>query len=433
MTLNDKILEILNKSGTQIQEAFPGAGKNKEESAPMQGSSQKPEVKVLDKGSQGGETIRKSAAPLAAGKGAFEAKPMKQGDSKDAEKEELDANAPGKTASAKAKKMPVLTNRGAGKAPNFTDVADTASVVAQASSKGNVHQESTEVDETKEITEVEETEEEVIAERVTDADEAQEKAEKSEAKDRKKMVFKKKMRKEDIDRDIQSLFSTDVELSEEFKTKAASLFEAVVSARVADELESLEEQVAQEAVELIEAFKQDLVEQANEYLNYMAEEFIKENEVPLVNALRLEIAEEFMENIREAFVKSYIDIPDEKFDIVGEMQERIAALEAQLAEQTEAAEAVAEELVASMREAVLTQVTEGLAKTEAEKFRTLTTDVSFEDEESFAEKLNVIKENYFPKAIVSKKEEAPEVVGSQELSESSLVRAVAESLNKAVR
>ena len=197
--------------------------------------------------------------------------------------------------------------------------------------------------------------------------------------------------------DIQHLFASDEHLSEEFKTKAASLFEAVVTARVAELREQIEEEVAQKAAEIIEATTQDMTEKVDSYLNYVLESWLEENRVEVEHGLRTEITDDFISGLRNLFAEHYIEIPEEKFNVIGEMQESINTLELQLNNKIEESINLVTDLNSFKRENVVSFVTEGLAQTEIEKFKTLVEDVSFEDESSFAEKLNVIKESFFHK------------------------------------
>ena len=388
MSLKDKMNGLL--------EAYPGYGKNRESDSPAQGSSQKPEVQVLEKGSGGGKTVRKSnagIAPLGAKVGAFEEKPSKQGSSKDAAVEDLGKDEPGNAAFAKGKPKAGLTARGAGAAPNFKTVADPTSVVKQSGSKGNVHQEETEVE--AEGTEELDTEVvdgvEVDADADAEASETLAEAEKAEAEKAEFMAEKKA----ELARDVTNLFSGEVDLSEDFKAKAASLFEAAVVARVAFEVALVEDAVASKAVEIIAENEAAMVEKVDAYLTHVAEEWVAQNELAVKNTLRTEIAENFMESLRQCFVENFIDIPEEKYDVLGEMQNALDTLRAENEEVMTVANELAEEIEALKRTRVIAQVSEGMTKTQIEKLATLVEEISFEDEASFGEKLEIVKKNLF--------------------------------------
>lgn len=391
MSVEKKIRDFLEKS-TVAEASYPGMGKNKESEAPMQGSSQKADSTELVKGA-GADAAAKAAGAttLSASNSNGEKKPVKQGDSQEnVPVEDLGKDEPGKVAAAKMSKTTKQpTGKGAGQAPGFVTKAETQSVVNMPSSKGNVQQEEVETDEELEAI----SEEEYNA--LSDEEKAQyELVEIEEATTEE--VADAVTEKKDFVLDVNALFG-ESELSEEFRTKAASLFEAVVAARVADIRSQLEEEAASSAAELVEAHKAQLVEQVDAYLNYVAEQWIAENKVAVETGLRTEVAEDFLSGLKSLFEQHYIEIPEDKVDVVEAMQTRIAELEESLNSQMTEAVGLNSELAALKRSAVIAAVTEGLAQTEAEKFATLVEDVSFEDEATFTEKLNVIKENYFPK------------------------------------
>lgn len=396
MSVENKIRELL---GQKIDEAFPGMGKNREDSAPMQGSSKKPEVQVLEKGSHA-ETA-KGTNKLAAGAGPKESAPAKQGSSKDAEISTKDDQATqGKTQSAKAKKQPVPTHHGAGAAPNFKTVADPSSVINQSSSKGNVHKEETEEgdelvtiseDEYNALSDEEKAEFELVETDIEEIDETEE--ETNEVLDEAMANMK-----EELAKDVENLFASEVDLSEEFKTKAASLFEAVVTARVAHEVEKIEDVLAEEAANMVNQIHEDLVGKLDAYLTYVAEQWLEQNEVAVEEGLRAEVTEDFIAGLKVLFKEHYIEVPEEKYDVIGEMKAEIEALTAKVNEAIEANIELNSELSEAKKEAIFTKATSDLAQTEAEKLRGLIEEVEFENEEIFEQKITVIKNNYFPKS-----------------------------------
>lgn len=388
--LEKKIREIME--GRTLAEAYPGAGKNKEEKGLKQGSSQEPEVEKM--GVKQTEPVTANA-PLGPGAGAKENAPHKQGDSKDASHEELDGDAPGKTASAKAKKQPVLKNSGAGSAPNFSTVADPASVINQPSSKGNtVREEKCEDDEKEE----------------KDSDKkGEDKEEKSEKKGKKAPPFVKES--------VATLFAGDTSLTEEFKEKASGLFEALVEARISELSEEIEEALAEEAAQAVATIKEELVGKMDAYLSYVTEKWMEENALAVESGLRAELTEGFISGLKTLFQEHYIEVPDEKLDVLGDMQETIEQLEAQITEQEEAKASLAEEIVELQKAQVFNAITEGLALTEREKLAKLTEALSFESDETYRSKLQVVKENYFPKAPKATSEILTEEVESGETSQ----------------
>jgi len=414
----------LKKKMMGLLEAYPGYGKNRESDSPSQGSSKKPEVQVLEKGSGGGKTIRKSnagLAPLGAKVGAFEEKPSKQGSSQDAPSQDLGKD-PGEPAFRKAKGKAGIAMKGpVGKAPNFKTVSDPASVVNMSSSKGNVHQEETETNEELVETEVEETEveetEEVEESELTEKkeekeeDDDEDEDEDKEKKDKKEAFTK--LKKEELERDVANLFSEEVDLTEEFKNKATALFEAAVVARVAHEMSLVEDAIAAKAIEIIAENENALIEKIDAYLTLVAEQWIADNEVAVENMLRTEIAENFMESLHTCFAENYITVPDEKYDVIGEMQEALDSLAESHEEILNDASALAEELIALKRDKVVSQVTEGMAKTQVEKFVSLIEEVTFEDEESFTDKLSIVKKNLFSGSVSAPQNVVEEVDGSE--------------------
>lgn len=409
-SIENKIREMMNRKA-DLAEAFPGMGSNKEASPMAQGSSQTPEVQMMHKGA-GAEKPANPVNSLAAGAGVKEEKPMAQGSSQQASIDsEDDEKTQGKTQASKAKKQPEPKTQGAGAAPNFTTVADPTSVVNQPSSKGNVHKEETseEVEaeevfiseeEYNALSDEEKAEYELVeVEESKNEKEEDESEEMEEAKMSKKKEEMMKKMKEELAKDIENLLSTESELSEEFKTKATSLFEAVVTARVAHEVELLEDALAEQAAEVVAEMHQELVNKVDAYLNYVVEQWMEQNAVAIENGLRTEVTEDFIAGLKVLFKENYIEVPEEKYDVLGDMQKQIEELTAKVNESVAEAVELKKALTESKRDAVFTKVTSDLAQTESEKLRGLIEEVDFESEELFEQKLNVIKNNYFPKNV----------------------------------
>jgi hypothetical protein len=220
--------------------------------------------------------------------------------------------------------------------------------------------------------------------------------EEKEKKHSKKAEWMKKM-KEELARDVESLFASEVDLSEDFKIKAASLFEAVVSARVANEIEELEDIVAEEASNIVAEMHEELLDKVDSYMNYLSEQWLEQNAVAIEEGLRAEVTEDFIAGLKVLFQEHYIEIPEEKYDVLGEMQNTIELLNAQINESIAQNIELKAQLDESTREAVFTKATADLAQTEVEKLRGLVEEVEFENAEIFEQKLGVIKNNYFPK------------------------------------
>ena len=200
----------------------------------------------------------------------------------------------------------------------------------------------------------------------------------------------------DIKSQLDSIFGED--LSEEFRTKATSIFEAAVIARVNNEMEKvtskLEEQTATQLVE----FKEALVEKVDGYLNYVVEQYMEENKLAVESGLRTEIAEDFIQGMKTLFKEHFIEVPEEKYDVLEEMQTKSEDLQSKLDESITQSIELAKELNALKAASILDEQTKDLAATEAEKLKKLVEGVDFDSEDLYREKVSVIKENYFPKA-----------------------------------
>merc|ERR1711871_1098628 len=154
----------------------------------------------------------------------------------------------------------------------------------------------------------------------------------------------------------------------------------------------------QEVAEEVESFKNELTEKVDSYLDYVVKEWMQENELAIDRGLKGEIAEDFITGLKALFEEHYIDVPDEKYDILGQQSEKIDELEAKLNEQIEKSAELKKSHDVLVRERVFTECSSDLADTEVEKFKTLVEEVDFSNEESFKEKLDQLKESYFPKA-----------------------------------
>ena len=201
----------------------------------------------------------------------------------------------------------------------------------------------------------------------------------------------------DVSEDVTALTQGE-ELSEEFKEKASTIFEAAVKSKLRSEVARIEEAKMQEVAEEVESVRSELTEKVDAYMNYVVEEWMKENEIAIERGLKGEIAEDFISGLKSLFEEHYVDIPDEKYDILGQQSAQIDELEAKLNEQIEKSASLKSEKDVLVRESVFATVASDLADTEIEKFKSLAEDVEFTTEESFSEKLETLKESYFPKA-----------------------------------
>jgi len=201
----------------------------------------------------------------------------------------------------------------------------------------------------------------------------------------------------DVSDDVSAL-TQDADLSEEFKDKAATIFEAAVKSKLRSEVERIEEDKVQEVAEEVNRVRDELTEKVDNYMNYVVEEWMKENEIAIERGLKGEIAEDFISGLKDLFAEHYIDVPDEKYDLLGTQSEKIDELEAKLNEQIEKSAEMKKSHDVLVRESVFAEVSSDLAATEVEKFKSLAEEVDFSNEESFKEKLDQLKESYFPKA-----------------------------------
>jgi len=204
-----------------------------------------------------------------------------------------------------------------------------------------------------------------------------------------------------FEEDLRALFADDENLTEEFKTKAAEIFEAVVSSRVISEVEAIEVELTEQANAAYAERVEDLVENIDKYLNYVTENWMKENEMAIENGLRNEITESFIKGLQQVFTEHYIEVPEDKYDVLAEMQEKLDTLESNLNEEIQKNINLNEEAVYLKKQNIFSVVSEDLADTEAEKFATLVEDITYTSDESYNNKLKVVKENYFRKTSVN--------------------------------
>ena len=201
----------------------------------------------------------------------------------------------------------------------------------------------------------------------------------------------------DVSEHVDALMNNEGDLSEEFKRKAATVFEAAVKSKIRDEVSRLEDEYKSELDESIKTTKEELSEKVDTYLNYVVEEWMKENELAIERGLKGEIAEDFISGLKTLFEDHYVDIPDEKYDVLEAQSEKITELEKKLNEEMGKVIDLKNSNSTLVREQVISETTSDLTDTEIEKFKSLTEDVEFTDGESFREKLDTLKESYFPK------------------------------------
>ena len=224
--------------------------------------------------------------------------------------------------------------------------------------------------------------------------------EEDEVVDEKKEKTESRIRDIDVAEDVKALIGADDDLSEEFKTKAATIFEAAIKSKVRIEVDRISEEMTSEFETKLVSYKEELTEKVDNYLNYVVEQWSKDNELAIERGLKGEIAEDFISGLQQLFVDHYIDVPDEKYDVLGAQSDKISELEDKLNEEMERNVNLKESNDVYMRDQIITEVSEDLVDTEVEKFKSLTEDVDFTDADGFREKLETLKDNYFPKVSV---------------------------------
>ena len=205
----------------------------------------------------------------------------------------------------------------------------------------------------------------------------------------------------DFSGDLNALVESEATLSDGFKDKAATIFEAAVKSKLSEEIARIEESYSTELAEEIASTKSDLVEKIDSYLNYVVENWMSENQIAIQSGLRSEIAENFMDGLKDLFVESYVEVPESKVDLVDDLAEQVEELETALNSQTAKNIEMTEELELFQRYEVIREHAHGLAETEVEKLAALAEDLDFVDEETFSAKVKTIKESYFTKEVKS--------------------------------
>ena len=201
----------------------------------------------------------------------------------------------------------------------------------------------------------------------------------------------------DLSDDVKALVSTDADLSEEFKEKAATIFETAVKTRIQEQVKVLEAQYEDKLSKESETIKEAMTEKVDSYLNYVVEEWMKENELAVERGIRTEIAEDFITGLKSLFKEHYIDVPEEKYNVLDDLTNQTKDLESKLNEQIEKNVNLSKEVSDLQKREAIAEVSEDLTDTETEKFVSMAENVEFDSAEKFKEKLETIKESYFPK------------------------------------
>ena len=435
MGVESKIRELLegklqDDTVAVIDEQIAG-----DQQPPMQGGSSKANLPVssadahrpLDKKNNGD-----ASNPL---QGSSNANPEMQDLSGSSNPEGGLTSPVGQAASNKASKAPGLEGSGAGQAPNYSGSEDASSVVNHSSNAGNVYKEEDEVEpegEEEVLDSVEEIDDEVEE---LDSDVEVEEEEEVVAEDvEDEEIVEDELEAETLfEDDIANLFEEEEHLSEEFKTKAASLFEAAVVARVNQQIDLIEDELVEEAEKAFNEAKEKLVENIDKYLSYVTEQWMAENEIAVENGLKNEINESFIKDLRETFANHYIEVPEEKYDVLASQQTEIDELKSKLDEEINKSISISEEREQLQKDKVFRSVVDDLADTEVEKFASLVEGIKYDNADMYAEKLNVIKENYFPKAKTDDSDRLEDSVDQGALSENTVMDRYARAVSQSAK
>lgn len=317
----------------------------------------------------------------------------------------------GKAAAAKAKKDATLpAGNGAKEAvANMENKEDSESVVNQANSAGVREEAEADVEDVVAEEEVVESEEEIVEEEEVAVDE---------------VIYEE---------DLRALFEGDENLTEEFKTKAAEIFEAVVTSRVASEVEAIENDLVEQANEAFESELEQMVENIDKYLSYVTEQWMAQNELAIESGLRTEVTESFIKGLQQVFTENYIEVPEEKYEVLDEMQKKIDELQTKLDEQVQTNMDLTTESVTLKKQNIIGVVSEDLADTEAERFITLVEDVAYTSADSYEAKLKIIKENYFPKDKVEADSVLEDTVDEIDENTNSVMSKYASAISKSTK
>ena len=216
----------------------------------------------------------------------------------------------------------------------------------------------------------------------------------AETQEQVQEAWKKKM-KEDVD----SLFADDSTISEDFKSKVSTIFEARVTDRVSQIQEEIESKYADMLEEAVASVRNDLTEKVDDYLSYVVEQWMADNEIAIETGLRTELTDDFIAGLRNLFAEHYIDVPAEKVDLVDELAGKVEELESKLDEEIERGIEFKKALIESRKNELTRVVCEGLTDTQVEKIKTLAESVEFSTEDEYKTKLETIRENYFPSGV----------------------------------
>jgi hypothetical protein len=262
--------------------------------------------------------------------------------------------------------------------------------------------------------EVEVEDQELVAEEeVTEEDALRSKVEEAISESEEEVVAEETEEEEvvelNIEEDVEALLQGE-ELSEEFQEKAKVIFESAINAKVAAIREELQQSYENAIVEQVEEFKSEITERVDSYLEYVADEWIQENALAVEEGLKTEMTESFLQGMKGLFEEHYVTIPEDRYDVLESMVNKLDEMEEKLNEQIERNVALNKRLAESVTDGILGEVSEGLAVTQKEKLASLSESVEFESEEDYREKLVTLKEAYFPSRVVSAQRDSAEFI-----------------------
>ena len=228
---------------------------------------------------------------------------------------------------------------------------------------------------------------------------------------------KAKVEAMDFDEDLENIISEEATLSDGFRDKAQSIFEAVLTSKLTSEIDRLESEYAQNLEEEVTEIQESLVEKVDSYLNYVVESWVEENKVAVTQGLRTEIAEDFMTSLQSVFKEHYIEVPEGKVDLVDELNESVTELESALNKTTDDNIALHSKVQNFEKQEVVREQSSGLAQTDAEKLASLVEDIEFDNRDNFEMKVKTVKESYFKGEVTESVDEVDSLLGSGTISE----------------
>lgn len=233
-------------------------------------------------------------------------------------------------------------------------------------------------------------------------------------KKKNELKAKAKVEAVDFDEDLDTIISEEATLSDGFRDKASTIFEAVLTSKLAEEVERLEAEYAQNLEEEVSDIEGSLVEKVDSYLNYVVENWMKENEVAVNQGLKTEIAEDFMTSLQQVFKEHYIEVPEGKEDLIDDLADQVSELEESLNKSTEENISLHSQVSSFEKDEVIRSASSGLAETEAEKLAKLCEDVEFDNKETFEQKVETIKQSYFKGEVNESVDEVNSIAGEDE-------------------